>query len=108
MNPQPQPSVYYRVDIHLDGNGARPHYIYKSARIDAAIKAAWNHPDSIDATIWTVWKEFSDPDALTRHLLSMQPSRHESPEEIIENVTQRSNEIPTPIPAPTEPTVEWI
>jgi len=56
MNETTEPN-HYRLDIHLDGNGAKPHMVYKSKDVRKLLEMAYKLDRRAD-TIWLMWKEF--------------------------------------------------
>jgi len=105
MNETTEPN-HYRLDIHLDGNGAKPHMVYKSKDVRKLLEMAYKLDRRAD-TIWLMWKEFVNL-GMTRHLTTINPSYHKTLDEIIAHVLDRDAEIAEPIPVPENPPVEWV
>lgn len=104
-----QTKDFYRLDIFLDGNGARPHRVVKSYSAGILLEAVWDEAEYKDypETVWIIWKEFAG-DYATRHLVSVKPNSYDSVDEIYSRLMKRIAEVGKPIPAPDNPPESWV
>lgn len=97
---------HYRLDLFLDGNGARPHKILRSPDCSRLLNAAEKEP-RYPETVWIVWKDFADFD-VPRHLITVTRAFYKTLDEILEKALERDKEVGRPIPAPDNPPSVWV